>query len=274
MKPIIYSIIPILILLSSCSSTFFYSTLNTKNEYVEKVDNGDFLLDTDSLWIAYCFKGESAPIQITVFNKLDKPLYIDWQRSALIINNVAYSYSGGKVNFSGNSQSYSSSFQTNNGQTFSYSNGEFGGSMNMPQNITFIPPKTMISHIPLKLDLNFENINKKSYKDGYLGNKKNEAIGIKRIDFNESESLLQFKSYLTIYATPEKPMTFEQSFYMSTLIKTSSINPKNLPNGMIDRGDFFYTEKPANTTALEIVLGTTMVAGAVALDIAIDSDRY
>ncbi|MBK5719427.1 hypothetical protein JGH11_00945 [Dysgonomonas sp. Marseille-P4677] len=274
MKRVIYIAFVLIALLPSCNSTFFYSTLNTENKYVEKVDNGDFLLETDSLWIAYCFKGESAPIQITVFNKLDKPLYIDWQRSALIINKVAYSYSGNNASFSGKSQTFTNSYSTYPGQTSSYSEGGFDGSMNMPQNTTFIPPKTMISHIPLKLDLNFDNINKKSFKKGYMGNKNNDAIGIKRIDFDESNSPLQFSSYLTIYASPDKPMIFEQSFYMSNLIKTSSITPNNLPTEMVDRGDFFYLEKPANTTALDIILGTTIVAGAIAIEIAVDSDRY
>lgn len=274
MKHIIYSAISLLILLSSCSSTFFYSTLNTPNEYVEKVDNGDFLLETDSLWIAYCFKGESAPIQITVFNKLNKPLYIDWQRSALIINNTAYSYSSNEINFSETNQAFIYNYQTHAGEGYSYSNEGFGRSVNMPHYTTFIPPRTMVSHIPLRLDLNFENINNKSFKSTYMGDKNHDAIKVKRISFDEYDSPLQFRSYLTIYANPDKPMTFEQSFYMSHLIKTNSINPKNLPADMADRGDFFYLEKPANTTALEIILGTTLVVGAVVLDVAIDSDRY
>ncbi|MDU1889887.1 MAG: hypothetical protein E6767_04290 [Dysgonomonas sp.] len=76
MKNFVCIILSVLFL-SSCGSTYFYSTLNTSNEYVEKVDNGDFLLETDSLWIAYCYNGESAPVRITVFNKLDRPLYVD-----------------------------------------------------------------------------------------------------------------------------------------------------------------------------------------------------
>ncbi len=100
MKHIIYILTAVL--LSSCSSTFYYSSLNTANEYVEKVDNGDFLIETDSLWIAYCFKGPGAPMQITVFNKLDEPLYVDWERSALIIDDKAFSYAEAAGSFTWN----------------------------------------------------------------------------------------------------------------------------------------------------------------------------
>ncbi len=274
MKKIIYFIVTLLIF-SSCSSTYFYSTLSTTNEYVEKVENGDFLLETDSLWIAYCFKGESAPVQITVFNKLDKPLYVDWQRSALIINSLAYSYTGNKLKFQGTSQNITESYSVLLGQRTSYSNGDFGGIVETPKHVSFIPPKTMISHIPLKLDLNFDNIDKKLYKNGHMANKENEAIKVKRIDFDETNSPLLFKSYLTMYAIAEEPMTFEQSFYLSNLLKTNEVSPKNLPVNMHDRGDLFYLEKPANTPFLDVFLGTTLVIGVVALDVALDPDnRY
>lgn len=256
-----------LLLFSSCSSTYFYSTINTSNEYLEKVENGDFLLETDSLWIAYCYKGESAPIQITVYNKLDRPLCVDWQRSALIINDIAYSYTGSKINVEGGTESYN--------YDFGYSSGNFSGTADMPRHLSFIPPKTMISHVPLRLNVNFEGIDKKSYRNSQMGDKHYNAIKVKRIDFDENNSPIHFKSYLTIYEKPEKPMVFENTFFISNLIKASGLSPKDLPNEIVDRGDLFYVTKPANNTFWEVFGVTAVVAGVVALDIAVDSnDRY
>jgi hypothetical protein len=249
--------------------------LNTNNEYVEKVDNGDFLLETDSLWIAYCFKGESAPIQITVFNKLSVPLYVDWLRSALILDGTAYSYAKDKLNFSGNAEVFVDNYNLSTDKTYSFADGSFAGDIESPQNISFIPPKTMISYIPLRLNMNFDKLDKKLYRNSYLGDKDSNAIKVKRIDYSESDSPLHFESYLTVYARPEHPMTFQQSFYMSNLIKTQSIKPSNLPGDMAERGDFFYIEKPANNTFWEILLGTTLVVGAVAIEVAVDANtRY
>ncbi|HMM01521.1 MULTISPECIES: hypothetical protein [unclassified Dysgonomonas] len=265
----------ILLTATSCSSTYFFSTLNTNNEYVEKVDNGDFLLETDSLWIAYCFKGESAPIQITVFNKLSVPLYVDWLRSALILDGTAYSYAKDKLNFSGNAEVFMDNYNLSPDKTYSFADGSFAGDIESPQNISFIPPKTMISYIPLRLNMNFDKLDKKLYRNSYLGDKDSNAIKVKRIDYSESDSPLHFESYLTVYARPEHPMTFQQSFYMSNLIKTQSIKPSNLPGDMAERGDFFYIEKPANNTFWEILLGTTLVVGAVAIEVAVDANtRY
>ncbi|MFT4221536.1 hypothetical protein [Dysgonomonas sp.] len=245
-----FSLLVALLAFTSCSSTYFFATLDTSNEYVEKVENGDFLLETDSLWIAYCFKGENAPVQITAFNKTDKPLYIDWSRSALIIDNMAITYVGEKLNYSEewfNSESVS-------GRNVSVA---------VSDNITFIPPQSMVSEIPLYLSSNFEQIDKKDYRNAYIGNRFSQSMPVKRIDFEESATPLKFRSYLTIYAQPEKPMVFTQDFYLKNLIKTSGLHPNDLANNMADRGDFFYTIKPANNSILYTTLAIIGVTGLV-----------
>ncbi|MFV0536117.1 MAG: hypothetical protein ACK5M3_01950 [Dysgonomonas sp.] len=244
-----------LLILTSCSSTYFYATLDTTNDYVEKVENGDFLLETDSLWIAYCFKGENAPVQITAFNKTNEPLYIDWSRSALIVDNMAITYSGEKMNYSEEWFDSESVARRN-------------VSVAVSDNITFIPPQSMISEVPLYLSSNFEQINKKDYKNGYIGNRLNQSVSIKRIDFEEDITPLKFRSCLTIYAQPEKPMVFTQDFYLKNLIKASGLSPNDLANNMADRGDFFYTIKPANNNALYTTLGIIAVAGLVVVGVA------
>ena len=77
--------------MSSCSS-YYYSVLESNDAVGEKNDDKDFVIENDSVCISYCFYGEDAPISITVYNKMDEPLFVDWQRSALIIDDVATSY--------------------------------------------------------------------------------------------------------------------------------------------------------------------------------------
>ncbi|MDU1889888.1 MAG: hypothetical protein E6767_04295 [Dysgonomonas sp.] len=182
------------------------------------------------------------------------------------MNNVAYSYTGNEINVEGGLEIFSD---------MGYSLGNFGGTAELPKNVSFIPPKTMISHIPLRLEVNFEGIDKKKYRNGHMGDKEHNAVKVKRVDFEEEASPLQFRSYLTIYEKPEKPMVFEQSFYISTLIKTRDINPKNLSVNVVDRGDFFYVEKPANNTFWEVLGIATVTVGVVALDVVVDANsRY
>lgn len=229
---------------TSCSSTYFYATLDTPNEYVEKVENGDFLLETDSLWIAYCFKGENAPIQITAFNKLDVPLYIDWNRCALIIDGMALTYAGDKYNYSEEWFEW--------GRHVSVANSD---------NTTFIPPNSMISDIPFYLSPNFEQISKKEYRKSYLGNKSSESVAVSRIDYDEGNTPLKFQSYLTIYTEPDKPMIFIQDFFLRNVIKTNSIRPKDIGENLADRGDFFHIVKRANNSALYTTLAVIGVTG-------------
>ncbi|MDR0824792.1 MAG: hypothetical protein LBN74_06825 [Prevotella sp.] len=258
MKRPLFYLLTIVLLFPACSSTFYYSTLNTTNDYVEKVDNGDFLLETDSLWIAYCFKGAYAPVQITIFNKTNKPLCVDWRRSALIIGNTPINYAGEKMNFPGDWESYDNSDRTD-------SQGSSDGRTALPGGVSFVPPQTMISEIPLRLNPRFDNINKKEYRNSYLSNVRGKEIKTKRIEFDPANSPLTFKSYLTVYYQPDKPMTYEQDFYMDSLFKTSKIAPYSLSGQMADRGDFFYVEKLSKNYIFLSAVGSGVASGLVVL---------
>lgn len=51
-------------------------------------DNKEYFTENDTLLIKYTFKGENFPITLTIYNKLNQPLYIDWSRSVVVINNI------------------------------------------------------------------------------------------------------------------------------------------------------------------------------------------
>ncbi|SHF15900.1 hypothetical protein [Dysgonomonas macrotermitis] len=272
MKKIFAAILLIPLLLTSCSSTYFFSVLNTGTPYTEKVDNGDFVFENDSLWIAHCFNGENAPIQITVYNKLDTPLYVDWGKSALIVQDQAVSYAGkaSRISISTSSETYHYPFSSSS-ETQSISIGSIGAT---PSNVDFIPPRTKVSNATLSLNLSLKDVEKLSYKNAKMGNKHQESIDVKRANFTPEDTPFSFTSYITVYAVPEKPMVFEQDFYISSLIKTNAMSPKNLPGDMSQRGDMFFIEKPANNTGWAILLGATVVAGAAILETKAGNNYY
>lgn len=247
---------------TSCSSTYFYTTLNSTSPELEKVDNGDFLFQNDSLWIAHCFKGEDAPIQITVFNKLDVPLYVDWNRSSLILNDVAYTYNTGKA---------SSNTYVERG--YDYVHETTVNSTQFPKHVTFVPPKTMVTHHPLRIAAQFDEISKKNYEKGKLGTKDGQTVNIKRINYDYDSSPLHFTSYITVYYEPDKLQSYELDFHVTNLIRTN-VKPDNLPADMADRGDFFYQQKRPNNTGWYILADVALVTGAVALDVLLYGDDY
>lgn len=256
-------------MMSSCSSTYFYSTLETTNYDVEKIDNGDFLFENDSLWIAHCFKGEDAPIQITVFNKLDVPLYVDWNRSALILNNVAHSY------VTGETQVYTSTESTtyNYGWGVSDTRGSSESTVVTPKHVDMIPPHTMVSKSTLRLAAQFDEINKNKYTKGKLGTTDGTMATIERIKFEQTNTPLRFGSYVSVYTKPEDLKGFRMDFYATHLIKTKA-KPSVLPNDMADRGDTFYQRKRPDNTGWKIFGVTALVAGSIAVDVLVYDDNH
>lgn len=268
---IIIGALALLIFTPSCTSTYYYTALNTSTPYFEKVDNGDFLYENDSLWIAYCFKGEDAPIEITVGNKLDIPLYVDWARSALILDGKAYSYHTDKVDHSSATQTTSYGRYIPGG--LEYSESFTQGSSTLPKHVSFIPPKAMINHSSLRLAARFDEIDKKEYSNAKLVSRDGQNFDIKRIDYDIDSSPLAFSSYLTIYSKPDKIRAYTSDFYITTLLRTK-LRPNELPNDMADRGDIFYQEKRANNTGWYILANVAVVTTSVALDVILYGDEY
>lgn len=256
------------LLSTSCTSTYFYSTLETTSYNVEKVENGDFLYENDSLWIAHCFKGEDAPIQITIFNKMNIPLYVDWSKSALILGNVAHSYAGEQTQISSSSESttYHNPYW---GTSHTYTNTD--ASIQSPQYVNVIPPQTMITKNALRLSAQFDEIKKNEYSKGKLVDKDGMIANIGRITYNLDNSPLKFGSYISIYAKPDEIHSYTTNFYVTNLIKTK-VSPKSLPADMAERGDTFYQHKRPNNTGWEILGATAIVAGAVAVEVMVHKD--
>lgn len=258
----------IAMLSTSCTSTYFYSTLETINYDVGKVENGDFLYENDSLWIAHCFKGEDAPIQITVFNKTNIPLYVDWSKSALILNSVAHSYAGEQTQFSTSSES--TTFHNPYwGTSHTYTNTD--ASIQMPQHVNVIPPQTMITKSTLRLSAQFDEIKKSEYTQGKLANKDGMIANIGRVSYDLDNTPLRFGSYISIYTKPDEIRSYTTDFYVNNLIKTK-VSPKQLPADMAERGDTFYQHKRPNNTGWEILGATAIIAGAVAVEVMVHKD--
>lgn len=240
MKKTFAALLLVSLLLTSCSSTYFFSKLDSGNPYIQKADNGDFVFENDSLWISHNFNGENAPIQITVYNKLDIPLYVDWGKSALIVQDQAVNYAGNTSHITINTSSQVYHSPTSGTETRSVGIGSIDGA---PSSVDFIPPRTKVSKITVRLNPNTNDLEQLSYTKDKMKDKDNYVISINRANFSAEDTPFSFTSYITVYTVPEKPMVFEQDFYISSLIKTNGMLPQNLPGDLRQRGDMFFVEK-------------------------------
>ena len=140
--------------LSACSS-YYYSMLNSNDPVGEKNERGDFVQENDTVRISYRFWGENAPVTITIYNKLDEPLYVDWGRSALIIDDVATTYDPKVASVRGESSSVASGssfhWSDRSSSGWSYSEGSFSGDVSLPKGVEFIPPHSKLVNTPCLL---------------------------------------------------------------------------------------------------------------------------
>lgn len=263
----------------SCSTTYYYSTLNSNNDHVIRTNDGDFVVENDSLYIIYSFFGENAPINIGVYNKSGQPLFVDWSQSALIIDNVAQPLQSDEVAVRGGSNStvyVNKSYSYNNSFSVGEAHTAYEGGMTLPRSTSFVPPQSQINHTSYQLaNFPFDAIDNDVYGRKDFA-KTDGVVRVRTIDFTEADSPLRFRSYITIYADhpskeTSKRMSFEQSFYLSTLMKTKgNIPPEDVLAYNSKQGDFFYV-KHYKESNFAVAMGVIAVGAAViTLDAAVN----
>jgi hypothetical protein len=185
MKRYVFFCILTLICFSSCDT---YVRVMTFRSTANNMDSSSLIFDNDSLRINYNFYGKGSGIGITVFNKLSKPLYIDWGRSSYIIGDKKYSY-----------------WQNESNLTVSHTDekGVENVYMTQAERYAFIPPNTSVSkYKDLYIPVNFRLVSMQ--KEGYLKvksaytNRDFDSFKIKEAGFTRQNTPFVFRNYLTI----------------------------------------------------------------------------
>ena len=280
---VFFSVAIFLLNMSACSS-YYYSTLSSTDFVGDKNEYGDFVQENDTVQITYSFYGEDAPVRISILNKLNEPLFVDWMRSAIIIDETATSYYQETASIKGDTRSSSSGdvyrWNRNYSSTYEYSRGTFSGEVTLPKGLSFIPPKARIENTPLALaNFPFDKIPKDAYEKAKIARTNGDVVSVRIKKFTEEDSPVYFKSYLTLYTgdreqQKSKEMFFERSFYVSRLIKTGNVKPNSFEQGKQKSGDFFYVHNVKGKNA-GIITGVIAIgAAAVVVDAAIGPAHY
>ena len=168
-------------------------------------DKKEFINENDTVLIKYTFSGENFPITLTIYNKLQQPLYIDWERSVVIINNIQLN----------------SSF---------YRDGQ----------VSFIAPLSYVTVSSNSLKQDFIKLDSEApgTKVAITGNS---TQGMK-YSYNEESSPLFFRNILALTTNENYSAStfFDYSFWVSDIIETSagpSSMTYNTPN------EFFISKK-------------------------------
>ncbi|RYE19505.1 MAG: hypothetical protein EOP51_19720, partial [Sphingobacteriales bacterium] len=223
MKRLLFSAAILCGTLASCSKyqlNVISSTNGTKSQ-----ETGEYEFENDSVKISYSFYGAEAPVAVNVYNKLNQPLYIDWQKSALVINERAVSYLSDNVKINGTISAETDTY--NRGiiaDASHYTNGTLNANATLPKSTTFLPPHSQSTNRSVQLVAGFLAIPDSvfKYERAVYTDQGNVVLSkVKAANFSEQDSPLKFKSYLTLYTITDnqvKPIAYEHDFFISKSI--------------------------------------------------------
>ncbi|HEY3402484.1 MAG TPA: hypothetical protein VGK59_03795 [Ohtaekwangia sp.] len=240
MKICIHLLIAITLFTSSCS--YQYATVSSNGN---QADNSGFVTENDSVRITYKFTGSHCPILISIYNKSDKPLYIDWKKSAVIVDAKSYSYWRDEATF--DAESRSSQVRWNDVFATTTTTTTTTGTITRPESIIFIPPHagkdaSMISikTEPFKFDPNHavEKTRLKTPSANYLATIRY---------FDEEHTPFRYRSYITLSFDDsfKNSFAFEDEFWVSEVIQTSA-SPKAIPDKGMAANTFHIGYFPTN----------------------------
>lgn len=225
MKPISF-----LLLSLSFTSCVQYQYLTIDGENIAKNENRVFVVENDEVKLTYGFTGYRGAVNISVFNKTNEPIEINWKKSALILNDNATSYFSPSVNITGQARTDSSLF-------FS-TNSTFQAQGMIPPEIEFIPPNAAISRQLIQLPVysfpySDKDLNKRSFwaADG-------RRLSYKQQEFTRENSPLRFRSYVYLQNKSGKEISLNHWFYVSELKQTTA--RLETFTSQLYSGDFIY----------------------------------
>ena len=237
-----------------CSCNVYqYITLSSTD--MQQNNRHQFVMENDTMKLVYDFNGPNGQIKITVYNKLNKPLLVDLNRSALVVNNKAIGFNSGQVQLS------SSVNASVSGPGIVSASGTVASATTLPQGSVFIPAGAFITQPTVVniADKNLENIPADQFLPESFRLNDSTSRTLRTAHFTAGASPLVFKTYLTLVQpdAPAKETAVQHSFYASELRQTTT-PPNRLNYEKRAAGNEFYVSKPnkkANRAGGVVALG-------------------
>ena len=205
-----------------------FETASTNSQLVDS----NWVSENDTVKITYWFWANFGVVSFAVYNKLNKPIYIDWKNSSFIYNGIKLDYWAEEEKIS---QSRYSSFYYRGPLIYPrmVSNESSVSTITKPEKVTFIPPRSYYyrSSFYLKKEP-FEFARTPENQDTVPNYEKPEKKAIIYTEnFNHENSLLKFRNYLafSFSETSQDFFFFDNEFYLSTVMEMNSDTYKGVP---------------------------------------------
>jgi hypothetical protein len=183
-------------------------------------DKFQFYSENGDVKVVYSFDGKGGPIHLDLYNKTDHPLYIDWSKCALVINDQSFTLWNDDAFINGKALE----FKVNPNNTVR-SISSFEGTISKQEKLSFIPPQTKIVRDSYEVCPSIINNKGRSYQKIKLYTDKSEynEYRAKRYEYNRDNTPLAFSIYLMISDNEamNNPIQLNSKFWAADLVDTS-----------------------------------------------------
>lgn len=199
--------------IASCTQKAQLVTLRGDN--LKAVPDQGLVMDNDTMTLRYSFSQERGQMHILLVNKLNRPLYVDWKRSAFIIGKEKLDYWYDVADVSLRTATFNSWYSR-------YSVGSINGVISKDDPVGFIPPGTQLAkqqfvvypNGTIRLPGQPEVVEEASKN---ANRKKPVAVDI--YTYQPDQSPLKFRNYLTLSTDKD----FKTEFTVDTKFWASDI---------------------------------------------------
>lgn len=250
--------------LFSCSSAY-HAYVVAENPELDYNPKDGFIQDFDSVKIFYTFKGMNMPLYITIDNQSKKSLFIDWNKSAFVVNGNLHSV----VNPDSHTDITSNFNQVWDGE--SYYSVQITKKGELP--IKFIPAKTKYTFLVRSFFEWAPTINQLENMPELDHTSIHPTTPVLSPTIFQ-ESMANYPSVRAILKVQfgeqaEKVLDIDQTFYMTQQYKVSAEQGTHGTMRYADRGYYIYSDAPNAGSAVGGVLG---LAGGLLLLLVIVSN--
>jgi len=235
MRIIIISVI-ITLLAFGCKS-YYVQVFETKATNI-KVEDEFYVFENDSLKITYSFWAQKGLMAFVIYNKLDKPLYVDWKKSSYIDNSVKLNYWVDEEKIKSLAV-YGSYYYAGPllkpGYAISKTDGVSVSSTIKVERITFIPPASNYYRSQfyiLPIDFFKLDIRTTDYKEIPRNDNPKRKTKVYEKSYSIKDSPLIFRNFLTFSFSED----FKTEFYVDNKFFISNIK-------VMDRRHFKYPKR-------------------------------
>ena len=216
-----FSTFALMTFLLGCSPTYV-QLVETKTTNT-KIVNDKYVFENDSIKITYNFWKEKGLLNFTVFNKLKKPLYIDWKKSSYINNSIKLNYWEDEENTKTVGSQSSLSYRVRGTLTGFTNTSSISSSLTTkPEKLTFVPPNSNYTRQQFYLlPTSFLNVPTKNYtteKITDINNSKKQSTVFTK-EFDKNDTPLIFRNFIT-FSYSDK---FENEFYLDNEFYVSKV---------------------------------------------------